>query len=103
MQSALLSFLSVDLLVEYLMFSLQTDIDDPIEEFVYRSINLKIERLFSVAYLILIRISVAGLVVPSILMSSINYFDFNLAGDSFLLPVPTMYVIHRKSEFYIKS
>lgn len=60
----------------------------------YVKVNEKIERGSKIIYCILPEISFAGVVIPPLLITSVNYFIYDLKDESYLLPFPVMYVYY---------
>lgn len=56
----------------------------------YTALNEKIEMMSKWIYIILSKASPAGMMLPSLLLSTINYFVLDLGEESFLLPCPMM-------------
>lgn len=59
----------------------------------YNEMNEKIERISKLVYSIFVEASIAGLVVPPLLITLVNYFIYDLKEDSYFLPTPVLYAI----------
>lgn len=58
----------------------------------YIKVNERIEQWNKIIYCISAEISCAGVVLPPLLITSVNYFIYDLKEESYLLPFPVMYV-----------
>lgn len=58
----------------------------------YNGLNMKIERISRIFHLILTRMTLAGLILPSILITIGNYFILDLGVDSYYLSCPLWFV-----------
>ena len=56
----------------------------------YIEIDKKIERMSELIYFVLIKICLLGAMLPALLMTTVNYFVYNLGEESFYLPAPVM-------------
>lgn len=56
----------------------------------YIALNEKIERLSHLIYMGSIKLTIPGLMIPSIFISLINFFVYDFGDDSFFLPFPVM-------------
>lgn len=57
----------------------------------YLELNEKIERMSKFVYTIFVEASVAGLLIPTMLITLVNYFVYDLKDDSYALPTPVVY------------
>lgn len=64
----------------------------------YNGINERIERMTKKFHFIAVKISVAGLMIPPLMISYTNYYVIDLKTESFQLPYDGMYVIDNKCE-----
>lgn len=63
---------------------------NPIQKIEYSRLNLRIERISGIFHFLMIRLTTAGVVLPSLIIAVVNYFIFDLAEDLFYLPCPLM-------------
>lgn len=54
------------------------------------TINERIERRSELIYSVLIKSSVAGAILPALLLTTVNYFIYGLGKESYFLPFPIM-------------
>lgn len=69
-----------------------TESHDPIAMSKYSELNKKIELLSEIYYFFVVKLTMPGVVLPSFLLTIINYFVYNLDADSYFLPIPIVYV-----------
>lgn len=58
----------------------------------YIELNEKIERVSKILEFLLIKLTTAGAVLPSVIITIVDYFILDLGDESFFLPYPIMYV-----------
>lgn len=69
----------------------------------YIEMNEKVERISRLVYTIFVEASMAGLLIPPLLITLVNYFVYDLNEESYFLPTPVMYVVEpRWSHLHIK-
>lgn len=61
----------------------------------YAELNAKIERVSKFLYILLIRITPAGIMFPNLLITIGNYFILNLGDESYYLDWPLLYVLDK--------
>lgn len=66
----------------------------------YVKLNEHIEYGSEILYLIMVKISAPGCVVPHLLLTIVNYFIFDLDDESYVLPFPVMYVPRQQFIFF---
>lgn len=62
--------------------------------YTYMTVNGKIEKMCKTLELVFVKISVAIPFIPTIMMSTVNYYVFDLGNESFFLPCPILYVFY---------
>lgn len=67
-------------------------ISSPIAKFKYCNLKQKIELFSEIYYIGVVKLSMSGVVLPSVVSSFINYFIYNMGEDSFFLSYPIVYV-----------
>lgn len=55
-------------------------------------LNGKIERMSQLIHFMLAKLTFVGCVLPDLILTTINYFIYNLNDESFHLSIPMMYV-----------
>lgn len=58
----------------------------------YTELNEKLERMSKFVYTVFVEASLAGLIIPPLLITLVNYFIYDLSEESYFLPTPVMYV-----------
>lgn len=58
---------------------------------IYGKLNVKIEKMCDFIYFVLVDISLVGFLLPALLLTGLNYFVYDLAEESYILPTPTTY------------
>lgn len=53
-------------------------------------INEKIERRSELIYFVFTKLSVPGVILPALLLTTVNYFIYGLDKESYYLPFPLM-------------
>lgn len=66
--------------------------NNPMASFKYCNLNNKIERFSEVFHFVLVKCTTAGIVLPAILVTMINYFIYDLGDDAYFLPFPIVFV-----------
>lgn len=56
----------------------------------YTQTNQDIEKVCEIIYLIMTKLSVAGTILPPLLLTAVNYFVYDLHDESYFLPFPVM-------------
>lgn len=69
----------------------------------YKKLNEKIEKFCKRTYIALIQLTTAGSVLPSVLLSTVNYLIYDLKEESFQLPTNNMYANQMKITNYSKE
>lgn len=60
---------------------------NPISRAMYSKLNEKIERMSNLVYLLIIKLTVPGVIIPGLLITIVNYFVYDLGDDSYFLPI----------------
>lgn len=63
---------------------------EPTSTVIYEEFNANIERASKIFHFILTRLVPMGTILPLSLLSMVNYFIFDLADESFVLPFPLL-------------
>lgn len=58
----------------------------------YDKALVKIEKIAGLIYVAIAKLTIPGIVVPALLITTINYFVYDLGDESFFLPFRVMYV-----------
>lgn len=58
----------------------------------YNEVIEKIERISKLFYLIFVKFTLAAVVMPAVVITLINYFIYDLKGDSYYVSIPFTYV-----------
>lgn len=58
---------------------------------VYIKLNLKIEQISGILEFLLVKLSMAGIILTSVIITIRNYYFLDLGLESFYLPYPLMY------------
>lgn len=67
-------------------------VHNSVSRYVYNELTAKIERMFRVLDIYLVKMSLFGVTVPPLLNSAANYYVYDLKDESFLMPRPMMCV-----------
>lgn len=71
---------------------------NPILKDKYGKINARIDRMSKICCIILVEFSMPAIVIPSTLLTLVNYFVFNLGDDSYMLTMPVLYVVEQRKK-----
>lgn len=69
------------------------ELSDPITEEIFLQLQDKIERLFALINLTLVKVTVPFVVLPGLFVTIINYFIVGLGDESFFLSAQVTYVL----------
>lgn len=69
-----------------------TESNDLIAMSKYTNLNKKIELLSKIYYFFVVKLTMPGVLMPSFVLTIVNYFVYNLENDSYFLPMPIVYV-----------
>lgn len=61
----------------------------------YARLNATIERISKYLYILLIKITPIGMMLPNLLITFGNYFVLNLGDESYFLALPLLYVFDK--------
>ena len=70
----------------------QTEFSDPIAKAKYSEMSAKIERISQFYYFFLVKFSIPCTLFPSLVITIINYYVYDLGDEAFFLPSPIVYV-----------
>lgn len=59
----------------------------------YRKLNADIERVSEMYFLISLRLSIPGGILPPLITTLLNYFVYDLGDESYVIPYPILYVL----------
>lgn len=65
---------------------------NPMSRRMYSELNNKIERFTTLMHLFMVKFSIAGIVLPAVFVTFLNYYVYHLDDESFYLPTRVMYV-----------
>lgn len=65
---------------------------NPMSQRIYSELNEKIERFTTLMHLFMVKFSIAGIVLPAVFVTFLNYYVYHLDDESFYLPTRVMYV-----------
>lgn len=65
-------------------------------------LNEQIERISKLIYFVQVKLTVAAVIFPAMLITLVNYFVFNKNDQSYSLPIPIMYVQNEMYLIFIK-
>lgn len=65
---------------------------DTVSRQIYDESAKKIEHMFRLIDMIVVKVSVFGMMIPPLINSIINYYVYDLQDESFLIPRPMMCV-----------
>lgn len=68
------------------------EVNNPAFRAMATEMDERIELISKVLHFILTKLTVAGIHLPPIVLTAINYFIYDLKDDSYVLPFPLMYV-----------
>lgn len=57
---------------------------------IYDELNMKIERMCNWVHLVFVDASLAGFLLPAVILTNVNYFIHDMEEESFTLPTPVM-------------
>lgn len=61
---------------------------------VYIELNEKIEYTCKLVHFVIVKLTFIGIMLPQVLITTINYFLYDLKDQSYFLSVPVMWVCH---------
>lgn len=90
-------------------FNSISEVNDVVFRAMATELDKNIEFLSNVLYFVVAKVSIAGVVLPPAIVTTINHFIYDLEDEAYVLAFPTMYVhqneIFRKkfNSFYFKK
>lgn len=77
---------------------------NPASAIEYTQMDMKIERLSKLAFFVMVKCTVLGFVLPSLLITTANHFIYDLGNESFFLPYRAKLVLNlHENTFFIKN
>lgn len=79
------------LMNNFQQYSMKSVLTGPLHS-IYDELNVKIEKMCNLTYIVFVYGSLLGFLLPALFATLVNYFVFDLKKDSYILPVPAMYI-----------